>query len=63
MNLVVRLRESPWLQLVLLLGLTAAVLVTKFGNGLIYDDHAMIEVSDRIHQLSNIPAFFSHNTI
>jgi len=47
----------------LILGFVALPLLSKFGNGFIYDDIAVIVESDFIHDPSNIPAAFFHHTM
>jgi hypothetical protein len=42
---------------------TAVVLLPKLTNQFVYDDVPVFVLSDRVHDVSNVPSFFAHNTM
>jgi len=48
---------------VALMVVTTLVLLPKLANGFVYDDIPVFIRSERVHDVANVPSFFTHNTM
>lgn len=56
-------RPVAWAKLGLVLALVAIASAPKFGNAFVWDDVPLIVDSDFLHDLSNVPRTFLHDTM
>lgn len=55
--------DSPWRHVAVVLALVLLACLPKLGNAFVWDDLALIVESDFIHDFSNLPRAFLHDTM